>query len=63
MAKVVVMVPTAIEEDVAHLELDTVLLVADTVHLTRGLGIVSTVNGVTSLRNARRCLVNVSGHN
>ena len=34
------MVPTAIEEDVAHLELDTVLLVVDTMHLTRGLGIV-----------------------
>jgi len=41
-----------LEEDVAHLELDVVLVVANRVLMTRSLDIVSTVNRVTiSLRS------------
>ena len=59
-----VVVAAAILEDVAHLELDAALLIADKVPQTKGPGIVSTVDGVTtSLRSVGRSLVDLSGHN
>ena len=61
VAKVVVAV-AILEEDVAHLELDVVFLVADRVFLTRALGTVSIVGGLTSLRSVERSLVDLSGH-
>ena len=50
----VVIVAVALEEDVAHLALDAIFLVADIVLLIRGLGTVSIADGViTSLRSVR----------
>ena len=56
-----VVIVAVILENVALLDLNAVLLVADRVLLTRGLGTVSIVHGVTtSLRSARRSLVDLS---
>ena len=58
-----VVVAAVILEDVVHMELGAVLQVADRVLLTRGLSTISTVNEViTSLRNAERSLIDLSGH-
>ena len=57
------MAATSNLEDVVCLELDTFLLVGDRVLLTRDLGTVSTVDGVTiSSRSAGENLVYLSEH-
>ena len=64
VVEVMVIVADAIlEEDVAHLELDAIFLVADRVLLIRGLGTVSTADGIiTFLRSVGRSLIDLSGH-